>query len=92
LCHTPAEGSRVHVVDERPLVVDLHDRQPLAVPALELGVAVDLDLLEAVLPELGGQRRARPLAEVAAAPAVEDDLKSPFTDRCRGWSLPRRPA
>jgi hypothetical protein len=74
LCDTSAKGSGVDEVDERPLVVDLDDRQPLAVPALELGVAVDLDLLEAVLPELGGQRRARPLAEVAAAPAVEDDL------------------
>jgi hypothetical protein len=38
---------------------------------LELGPAVDLDLVEAVLPQLGDQRFARAVAEVAAAPAVQ---------------------
>jgi hypothetical protein len=34
------------VIDERPLPVQLDDRQPLAVDGLELRIAADVDLLE----------------------------------------------
>ena len=62
-----------HEVDERLLAVDLDDRKQLAVARLELGVAVDRDLLE-LEAELVPQRRdgrPRTLAEVAALRAVE---------------------
>ena len=64
-----------HEVDERLLAVDLDDRKQLAIPSLELGVAVDQDLLE-FEPELVSERRdgvARTLAEVAPLRAVEPD-------------------
>ena len=76
MCELSAEGRRVDEVDERPLAPDLHHGQPLPVKAFELRVAVDLDLFEAGLAELRGQGGACPLAEVAAAPAVEDDVQS----------------
>ena len=72
------------VVHERPRAVDLHDRQPLAIARLELGVTADVDLLE-LEPELLAQRRhlsPRTLAEVAALRVVEDDART--RDRCRG--------
>ena len=65
-----------HEVDERLLAVDLDDREQLAVPSLELGVAVDQDLLE-LEAELVPERRdglARTRAEVAPLRAVEPDL------------------
>ena len=65
------------VVGERPLAVDLHDRKPLPVAALELGVAVDLDLDElelALRPQLL-ENVERALTQVAAGGAVEDDLR-----------------
>jgi hypothetical protein len=88
LCGLPPQSGRIDEVDERALAIDLHHRQPLAVLALELGVAVDLDLLEAARPELSDQRGTRPFAEMAAAPAIENDV----TDRCRGSSSLRPPA
>jgi hypothetical protein len=69
------EGGLVEVVDEGPLAVDLHHRQPLAVALLELGHAGDVDLLE-LEAELVAQARqllARPLAEVAALRVEERD-------------------
>jgi len=68
-----AEGGFVHVVGERPLAVDLDDRDQLAVRGLELRVAVDGDLLE-LEPELVMERpdlRQRTLAEMALG-AVKD--------------------
>ena len=65
------------VVDEAPPAVYLHNRDPLAVRGLELGIAVDRDLpqLEA---ELVLRLRDHPLgslAEVAARRGIEDDLR-----------------
>jgi hypothetical protein len=82
LCDLPAKGGRIDEVDECALPADFDDRQPLPVPRLEVGVAVDLDLLEPFSAKFGDQRRAGPLAEVAAAPAVEDDVR----DRSRASS------
>jgi hypothetical protein len=69
------EGRLVDVVREDALALDLDDRQPLAVPSLELGIAADVDLLELervprtdVLEHL-----PRPLAEVAAGRGEERD-------------------
>ena len=65
----------MHVVGERALAVDLDDGDQLAVARLQLGVAVDRDLLE-LEPELAlklSDRRPRALAEVAVARVVEDD-------------------
>jgi hypothetical protein len=73
LCDTPAQGGRVDEVDEGALAADLDDGQPLPVARLQVGIAVDLDLLEGA-PELRLERRPRALAEVAAAAAVEDDV------------------
>jgi hypothetical protein len=72
LCRQLApKRTRVDVVDERPLAVDLHDRKPLAVLRLEPLVAGDVDLLER---DAGvGENAARPLAEMAAGRVVEDD-------------------
>jgi hypothetical protein len=42
----PPERGRVDVVRERLLAVDRHDGDALAVAALELGVAADVDLVE----------------------------------------------
>jgi hypothetical protein len=46
LCEPAPHCIRWHEVDERLLAVDLDDREQFAVPSLELGVAVDQDLLE----------------------------------------------
>jgi hypothetical protein len=68
LCAQPAEErGAVEVVDERPLPVDLDDRQPFAVLLLELWVATDVDLAQVELvlaPELC-ERAPGALAEVA---------------------------
>jgi hypothetical protein len=65
------------VVREEALSVQLDDRKPFAVLGLELGVAgdVDLDELERVLGAHLLQDRARPVAEVAARCAEEDDAR-----------------
>jgi hypothetical protein len=75
LCEPAPHCIRWHEVDERLLAVDLDDREQLAVPSLELGVAVDQDLLE-LEAELVLKRRdglARTLTEVAPLRAVEPD-------------------
>jgi len=46
LCEPAPHCIRWHEVDERLLAVDLDDREQLAIPSLELRVAVDQDLLE----------------------------------------------
>jgi len=75
LCEPAAQGIRLHEVDECLLAVDLDDRKQLAVPGLEVGVAVDQHLLE-LEAELVTKRRdglPRTLAEVAAGRAVNSD-------------------
>jgi hypothetical protein len=66
----------VHVVDETTPPVDLHDRDPLAVGGLELGVAVDYDLpqVEAELVARSRDDAPRRLAEVAPRRGEEDDF------------------
>jgi hypothetical protein len=75
LCDLPPERVRLDEVRERPLAVDLDDRQPLPVAALELLVAGDVDLLqlEAELVSCGVEDALRGRAEVAALGVEEDD-------------------
>ena len=64
------------MVREAPPPVDLHDRDPLAIGSLELGIAVDRDLaqLEAeFVARTGDDAPGRP-AEVAARRGEEDDF------------------
>jgi hypothetical protein len=72
----PAENIRDDEVRERLLPVDGDDGDALAVAALELGVAADLDLfqLERDLGAHALEHAARALAEVAAGGGVEGDL------------------
>ena len=75
MCEPAPHCIRWHEVDERLLAVDLDDREQLAIPSLELRVAVDQDLLE-LEAELVPERRdglARTLAEVAPLRTVEPD-------------------
>jgi hypothetical protein len=75
LCELPSQRIGRYEVDERPLAVDLDDRNQLAKARLELGVPVDCHLLE-LEPELvaGGQNGlTSPLAEMAPRRAVEPD-------------------
>src|SRR5436305_4682590 len=76
LCNRPPQRVGVHVVDEAPPPVDLHDRDPLAVRRLQLGVAVDRDLaqLEAELLARSRDDAVGRSAEVAARRSEEDDL------------------
>ena len=64
-------------VGERALAVDLDDREPLAVPGLELRVAADVDLLvvERELRTGGLDHAPRGRTEVAPLRVVEDDLR-----------------
>jgi hypothetical protein len=64
------------VVHEAPPAVDLHDRDPLAIRSLELGIAVDRDLsqVESDLVARRAHHAPRRLAEVAAGRGVEDDF------------------
>jgi len=72
---TPERGS-VDEVDEGALPADLDHRQPLTVASLQLGIAGDVHLfeVEAQLRPRLLERRAGPLAEVAARRMVENDL------------------
>jgi hypothetical protein len=75
LCELSPQRVRRHEVRERPLPVDLDHRQPLAVAALQLGVAGDVDLLE-LERDLRPDRledAARGRAQVAVGSVVEDD-------------------
>jgi len=67
----------IHVIDESALAVDLHDREPLAVARLQLGIAVDFDLLQFERHLLANQRQDLPcaLAKVASLCVVEDYLR-----------------
>jgi hypothetical protein len=71
-----SERGAVDVVDEGPLARDLDDGKPFAVARLELGIPADVHLLEVeaqLRPRLF-ERRASPLAEVAALRRIENDL------------------
>jgi hypothetical protein len=83
LCEPPAKGFDVDEVREDLLAVDLDDGNQLAVAALELRVAGDVDLLEleSELVAQGVERLAGALAQVAARRPVEDNLR----DRAREW-------
>ena len=75
MCELPAQRVEWDEVDERPLPVDLDDRDQLAIPLLQLGIPVDRDLLE-LEPELLPRRQDRLaslLAEMATRRAVEPD-------------------
>ena len=76
MCNRPAQRFGVHVVDEPPPAVDLHDRDPLAIRRLELGIAVDRNLaqFEAELVVRGRDDALGRRAEVAARGGEEDDL------------------
>jgi hypothetical protein len=65
--------TRIDVVDERPLPVDLDHGEPLAVLRLEPLVTGDVDLVE--LDAGIDEDAAGPLAEVAAGRVVEDDAR-----------------
>ena len=71
----PAKRLRVDDVRERHRPVDLDDGNPLPVAALELGVARDVDLLEAEgnLAARAFEHTPGGIAEVAPASRVEDD-------------------
>ncbi len=71
LCDLAPERVLVHVVRERPHAVDLDDRQPLAVAGFEVGIGRDVHLVEPILTELGDERPARSLAQVAPARGVQ---------------------
>jgi hypothetical protein len=77
LCNRATQGVRVDVVDEPPPSVNLDDRDPLPVRGLELGVAVDCNLLqlEAELVARSRDDATRRRAEVAARRGVEDDFR-----------------
>jgi hypothetical protein len=69
----PYECAPIDVVDEGALAVDLDDRQPFAVPGLELGPAADVDLveLELVLAPHLCEGSPRTLAEMAVVRVEE---------------------
>ena len=73
----------VDVVDERPLSVDLHYRQPFAIRSLELVHARDVDLrvVEAELVAQLAQPLLRALAERASLCAVETDVGQGYRPR-----------
>jgi hypothetical protein len=73
----PPERVRLDVVRGHALPVELDDRDQLAVPPFQVGVTVDLDLLEleTELVAQSRERRTRPLAEVTAGSVVEDDAR-----------------
>jgi hypothetical protein len=76
LCKRTAQRIGVYVVDETPPALDLHDRDPLPVSRLELGIAVDRDLpqLEAELVVCRRDDAPCRRAEVAARSREEDDF------------------
>ena len=75
MCDLPAERLGLDEVRERALAVDLHHRQPLAIPGLELRIVADVDLvqLETELVPRRVDDTLRGGAEVAPLGVVEDD-------------------
>jgi hypothetical protein len=81
------------MVDEGALAADLHHRQPLAILALEPGIArdVDLDQLEPELVARAPERLLRALAQVTPGRVIQRDGQA-LTDTAPGSSSPRRRA
>ena len=77
LCDLPAESVGLDEVRERPLAVDLDDREPLAIAGLELRIAADVDLLEleAELFAGGPDDALGGRAQVTALGVVENDAR-----------------
>ena len=77
MCDLPAERARLDEVRERPLAVDLDDREPLAIAGLELRIAADVDLLEleAELFAGGPDDALGGRAQVTALGVVENDAR-----------------
>jgi hypothetical protein len=73
----PRQRVREHVVDERPLAVDLDHGQPFAVASLELGVACDVDVAELEPPLAPNllDNCASSIAEVAPHRVIQNDLR-----------------
>jgi hypothetical protein len=70
----------IDVVDESPLAVDLHNRQPLAILSLEPGIPADVDLFELEVCFFADlfENRASAFAEVAALRVIQDDLRDKY--------------
>jgi hypothetical protein len=75
LCEAAAKRVRLDEIGERTPVVDLDHGKPLAIPALELGVAGDVNRteLERDLRAHRLQHPERGRAQVALRRVVEDD-------------------
>jgi hypothetical protein len=70
----------IHVIDESPLAVDLHNRQPLAILRLEPRIPADVGLLEFEVGLFADlfENQARAFAEVAAFRVIQDDLTDKY--------------
>jgi hypothetical protein len=75
LCEAAAKRVRLDEIGERATAVDLDDGKPLAIAALELGVAGDVNRtqLERNLGAHGLQHPERGRAQVALRRVVEND-------------------
>jgi hypothetical protein len=75
------KSTGIHVIDESALAVDLHDREPLAIPRLEPRIPADVNVIELEVDLLADlfENLARAFAEMAALRVIQDDL----TDRYR---------
>ena len=75
MCESAAKRLRLDEIGERPPAVDLDDREPLAITALELWVAGDVDgaKIEGKLGAHSLQHAERGPAEVALGRVVEND-------------------
>ena len=65
----------IHVIDESPLAIDLHNRQPLAILRLEARIPADVDFVELEVSLFADlfEDRARAFAEVAALRVIQDN-------------------
>ena len=70
----------IHVIDESPLAIDLHNRQPLAILRFEPRIPADVDLFELEIGLLAHlfENRARAFAELAALRVIQDDLRDRY--------------
>ena len=77
MCNRPPQRVGMHVIDETPPSVDLHDRDPFAVRGLEFGIAVDRDLPQLEAELVARRRDDTPgrRAEMAARGGEENDLR-----------------